>query len=98
MMYIYTLEPYAKVKLGPVKLEAGIVYGWGSINREDGLMGYAIFYRQDIMAYLYAVVDAGPVYFGGTVAYTSGDNGRNGSQVKGNVLVAVWIGTLLDYV
>ncbi|MGA9111253.1 MAG: hypothetical protein ACLPSL_14380 [Smithella sp.] len=85
MMYIYTLEPYAKVKLGPVKLEAEFVYGWGSINPEDGLMGYDL-QLQDIMAYLNAVVDAGPVYFGGTVAYMSGDNGQNGSQVKGNVL------------
>jgi len=85
MMYIYTLQPYAKVKLGPVKLEGEFVYGWGSINAEDGLMGYDL-QLQDIMAYLNAVVDAGPVYFGGTVAYMSGDNGQNGSRVNGNVL------------
>jgi hypothetical protein len=85
MMYIYTLEPYAKVKLGPVKLEAQVIYGWGSINMEDGVKGYDL-QLQDIMAYLNAVVDLAPVYFGGTVAYMSGDNGQNGSQVKGNVL------------
>jgi len=85
MMYIYQFEPYAKVKLGPVKLEAQVVYAWGSINAEDGLKGYDQ-QLQDIMAYLNAVVDAGPVYFGGTLAYMSGDNGQNGSQVKGDVL------------
>jgi hypothetical protein len=85
MMYIYTLEPYAKVKLGPVKLEAEFIYGWGSINPEDDLKGYDQ-QLQDIMAYLNAVVDVGPIYFGGTVAYMSGDNGQNGSQVKGDVL------------
>jgi hypothetical protein len=84
MMYIYTLAPYAKVKLGPVKLEAEVLYSWGSINMEDGLKG-GDFQLQDIMAYLNAVVDLGPVYFGGTAAYMSGDNGQNGSQVKGNV-------------
>ena len=84
MMYIYTLAPYAKVKLGPVKLEAEVIYSWGSINAEDGLKGYDL-QLQDIMAYLNAVVDLGPVYFGGTAAYMSGDNGQNGSQVKGNV-------------
>ena len=85
IMYIYTLSSYAKVKLGPVKLEAQVIYAWGSINLENGVSGYDV-QLQDIMAYLNAVVDLGPFYFGGTAAYMSGDNGENGDRVKGNVL------------
>jgi hypothetical protein len=85
MMYIYTLQPYFKTKLGPVALEGEFVYGWGSINMENGVAGYNV-QLQDIMAYLNAIVDLGSVYFGGTAAYMSGDNGQNGDRVEGNVL------------
>jgi len=69
----HVLEPYAKVKIGPVSVEAELDYAWGKTKAEDGVIGSDVDI-QSLMAYVNAVADFGMVYAGGTFAYISGDD------------------------
>ena len=81
---LYTVQPFAKVKIGPVKVEAEFWYAWGGANVENGILGYDV-QLQDIMAYVSAVVDIGIFYAGGTAAYMSGDNPGTTDRMEGNI-------------
>ena len=90
MIYVNTLQPYVRAKIGPVSVEAEFWYAWGTYPAfEDGLYGYDV-KLENIMGYVNAVVDLGPVYFGGTAAYISGDNPgttdkKEGGAVNGGI-------------
>jgi hypothetical protein len=90
MIYVNTLQPYVRAKIGPVSVEAEFWYTWGTYPAfEDGLYGYDV-KLENIMGYVNAVVDLGPVYFGGTAAYISGDNPgttdkKEGGAVSGGI-------------
>jgi len=79
------LMPYVEFKVGPVSVKGEFVYGWGTVNWEDGGIGpfgtgnvkYEL-----INAYLGADVDFKSFYFGGQFAYLSGP-GNDPTHVKG---------------
>ena len=77
----HVANPYAKAKFGPVSLEAEVDYTFGKVNYENN-------YDRDISigmlsAYIGAMVDLGPVYFGGKFAYISGDDPTTSDKWEG---------------
>ena len=79
------LMPYVEVKLGPVALKGEFVYGWGSMNWEDGgagPFGTGNVKLELINAYLAADADFNQFYLGGQLAYLSGP-GNDATHVKG---------------
>ena len=85
MLYVNTLQPYVRAKIGPVYVEAEAWYMWGTYPAfEDGLLGRDV-KLENIMGYVKAVVDLGPVYFGGTAAYISGDKPGTTEKLEGGV-------------
>jgi hypothetical protein len=82
---VYTLQPYVKAKIGPVRLEGEFVYSWGSVDDQV----YHHINLQDILAYVGANVDLSMFYFGGTAAYMSGAGNSldpTSKDVKGGYL------------
>ena len=79
---VHFLIPYVKAKFGPVSVEAEVQYGWGNIQMEDGVTSQDKEVR-DLTAYVNAVVDLGPVYFGGTFAYLAGDDSTTTDKFEG---------------
>jgi hypothetical protein len=90
MMYVNTLQPYVRAKIGPLYVEAEFWYAWGQYPAfEDSFYGHDV-QLENIMGYVKAVVDFGPVYFGGTAAYVSGDDPgttekKEGGAVSGGI-------------
>ena len=85
MIYVNTLQPYVRAKIGPVYVEAEAWYMWGTYPAyEDGALGHDM-KLENIMGYVKAVVDLGPVYFGGTAAYISGDKPGTTEKLEGGV-------------
>jgi hypothetical protein len=85
MILVNTLQPYVRAKIGPVYVEAEAWYMWGRYPAyEDGALGHDV-KLENIMGYVKAVVDLGPVYFGGTAAYISGDNPGTTDKLEGGV-------------
>jgi hypothetical protein len=83
----YTLQPYAIVQLGPVKIQAEIDYFWGDWQKFDSGSGNVK--MDNLAAFLDATADFGMVYAGGTFAYISGDDPTTTDKVEGNsVLVS----------
>ncbi len=92
---VYVLQPYAIVNLGPVKIQTELDYAWGNIKydtitgqdmRVDNLVGWV-----DVGANL------NQFYFGGSVAYVSGNDFSNPNVIKGGFLTGGmdWNPTLL---
>src|SRR5450759_2180294 len=85
MIFVNTLQPYVRAKIGPVYVEAEAWYMWGTYPAfEDGYLGHDM-KLENIMGYVKAVVDLGPVYFGGTAAYISGDKPGTTEKLEGGV-------------
>ena len=83
----YTLQPYAIVQIGPVKIQAEIDYFWGDWQKFDSGIGNVK--MENLAAFLDATADFGMIYAGGTFAYISGDDPATTDKVEGNsVLVS----------
>jgi len=88
MIYVNTLQPYVRAKVGPLFVEAEFWYAWGTYpGFEDGFYGHDL-QLENIMGYVKAVVDLGPVYFGGTAAYVSGDDPGTTEKKEGGAVNA----------
>ncbi|MEI6608623.1 MAG: hypothetical protein WCO53_02640 [Deltaproteobacteria bacterium] len=86
----HVINPYAKAKIGPVALEAEFNYVFGKGEYENNLAGISDVKIAMMSAYLGAMVDLGPVYFGAKGAYMSGDDPATtdkweGGQVGGGL-------------
>jgi hypothetical protein len=69
---VHFLLPYAIVQLGPVKVQAEVIYGLGDYMKyETGINNSKL---DNLAGWVDATVDLGIVYFGGSVAYVSGDD------------------------
>jgi hypothetical protein len=92
---IYVLEPYAIVKLGPVKIQAEVDYAFGKI-RYDDLVGYDM-KIDNLAGWIDATADLKMFYFGGTFAYVAGNDWNDPNKVKGGFLTGGmdWNPTLL---
>jgi len=86
MIYVNTLQPYAKAKFGPVSVEAEFWYVWGTYPGFEGPVYGRDAVMEGIQGYVNAVVDLGPVYFGGTAAYMSGDDPGTTEKKEGGVV------------
>jgi hypothetical protein len=84
----YGLLPYAIVNIGPVKVQAELDYVWGDLLKAEvgGGVPYPNMKLSNITGWIDATVTLGPVYFGGTFAYVSGDDPRTPDKAEGGVL------------
>ena len=77
----YLLIPYLKAKLGPVALQSEVYYAWGKYPTATGEKDL-----NNLTAWVDATATFGPVYFGGTVAYVSGDDQTTTDKMEGGIL------------
>jgi hypothetical protein len=85
MIYVNTLQPYAKIKVGPVAIEAEFDYYWGKYPAfEDADYGHDV-KMENFGLYVDALADFGIVYVGGTFAYISGDDPGTTDKKEGGV-------------
>jgi hypothetical protein len=81
----WLVSPYAIAQLGPVNIQAQVYYVWGNYYST----AVAPIGKKDInslTAYLDATAAFGPVYFGGTFAYLSGDDPGTTDKLEGGVI------------
>jgi hypothetical protein len=95
---MHIINPYAKLKLGPVYFEAEGVYGFGKWLDYDVLPTGPL---TDIDAvayglYLHAKADIGPAYVGGIAAYMSGDDAGTTDKKEGGFAAALLAGQAWD--
>jgi len=79
-------SPFVTAKLGPVTLNAELMYGFGQAQRWEGAapLGTKDDTRaEQLNAYIDAKVDFGMVYVGGTFAYVAGDDPGTGTLENG---------------
>jgi len=77
-----SIQPYAKVKMGPVLLQAELNYYWGSEDGQDGSLYYDA-KLEAINFYLDAAADFNMFYAGATFAYLSGDHDGTDDKKEG---------------
>ncbi len=82
----YTFNPYVMAKIGPVDIQAELNYAVGKLKTYDsGIVGKDI-NLTNLIAFLDATATFGPIYFGGTFAYVSGDNPGTTDRQEGGTL------------
>ena len=77
-----SLQPYAKVKIGPVTIQSELDYYWGYEKGEDGGTYYSG-RMEAINFFLDAVANFNMFYVGGTFAYLSGDDPNTDDKKEG---------------
>lgn len=79
----HTLAPYMKATFGPVYLEGEVIYTFGKGRKYDAGKGPGYDIDVDsLAAYLLARVKMGPMYFGGQVGFSAGDDGSDPTKAK----------------
>jgi hypothetical protein len=72
---VFVLEPYAIVKIGPVKLQAELDYAWGNIKADTPPGEFGQDLRVDNLAgWIDASVNINMFYFGGFISYVAGND------------------------
>ena len=83
------LLPYAKVQIGPVFVQAEVIYGFGDYMK-DPLPALSSFIQSskldDLTGWIDATVDFGVVYFGASVVYVAGDDPTSLDKKEGGVI------------
>ncbi|MBN1470735.1 MAG: hypothetical protein JW925_03075 [Syntrophaceae bacterium] len=82
---LFVLMPYAKLKFGPVAIEAEVDYAWGEMEWADGIATDDIKIR-NLEAYIDALADFGMFYVGGTLAFMDGDKQSTADKLEGGIL------------
>jgi hypothetical protein len=80
----YLLTPYAWAKIGPVDIQTEINYAWGKAKAYDN--GTNDIAMTNLSCWIDATATFGPVYFGGTLAYVSGDDPGTTDKQEGGTL------------
>lgn len=85
---VFSLQPYAIVKIGPVKIQAEVDYAWGNIKFDQiNPLTIGKDMRVDnLAAFVDAAVDLKMFYFGGTAAYVAGNDWSKSDVIKGGFL------------
>jgi len=79
----FLFTPYAIAKIGPVDLQAELNYATGDVKKYgDGIGDISM---QNITGWIDATVTFNPVYFGGTLAYVSGDDPTTAKEEGGTL-------------
>jgi hypothetical protein len=83
---VFSLQPYAIINIGPVKVQAEVDYAWGSI-KVDQINPFTGDQRIDnLAAFVDATVNLKMFYFGGTAAYVAGNDWSKSDVIKGGFL------------
>jgi hypothetical protein len=83
---VFSLQPYAIINIGPVKVQAEVDYAWGSI-KVDQINPFTADQRIDnLAAFVDATVNLKMFYFGGTAAYVAGNDWSKSDVIKGGFL------------
>jgi hypothetical protein len=80
----FLFTPYAIVKTGPVEIQAEVNYATGSAKKFGDSIGDVSL--SNLSAFVDATATFGPVYFGGTFAYISGDDPGTSDKQEGGTL------------
>ena len=80
----YLFTPYAVAKIGPVALQAEFNYATGKANLYDSNTGYEDIKLENMSGWIDATADFGKFYFGGTLAYVSGDDPGTTDKLEGS--------------
>ena len=81
----FLFTPYAIVKSGPVEIQAEVNYATGSLKKYGDSLGTDVSLN-NLSAFVDATATFGPVYFGGTFAYISGDDPNTTDKQEGGSL------------
>ena len=81
----YQFTPYAIAKIGPVSLQAELIYAFGD-NAKYDTTGTTDQKLSNLAGWIDATADFGLVYFGGTFAYISGDDPATSDKAEGGTL------------
>ena len=80
----FLFTPYTITKIGPVDLQAELNYATGNLKKYgDGTGDVTL---QNISGWIDATVNSGMAYFGGTIAYVSGDDPNTKDKQEGGTL------------
>ncbi len=82
----YGVSPYVKATVGPVKIQAEFTYAFGDLFKLDsGTTGNAYEKLSSLTGWVDATATFGPVYVGGTFAYSQGqgDDANTRNQLLG---------------
>ena len=80
---VYLLDPYVKAKVGPVALQAEVLYFFGDAKKYDGSATQNVSINS-LSAFVDATANFGMFYAGGSVAYVQGQNPNDiSSKVEG---------------
>ena len=92
---IFSLQPYAIVNIGPVKIQAEIDYAWGDIKNDNP--GYPENRVDNLAGWIDATADLKMFYVGGTFAYVAGMDWNNAGVIRGGFLTGGmdWSPTLI---
>jgi hypothetical protein len=83
---VVVLVPYAKAKIGPVFVQAEVLYGFGDYQKfETGASGTNST-LSNWAGWVDATVDLGMFYFGGSLAYIAGDDPATTDKKEGGFI------------
>ena len=81
----FLFTPYAIIKTGPVEIQAEVNYATGHVRKFGDSLA-ADYSLNNLSAFVDATATFGPVYFGGTFAYISGDDPGTTDKQEGGTL------------
>ncbi len=95
----YQFTPYAIAKIGPVALQAELIYAFGDDKDYELTSSGANKTLSNLAGWIDATADFGPVYFGGTFAYISGDDPGTTDKIEGGTVTGGidWNPTLIMF-
>jgi hypothetical protein len=82
----FLFTPYAIAKIGPVDIQAELNYATGKLKQYDNASLGADVQLMNLSGWIDATATFGPVYFGGTFAYVSGDDPTTPDKQEGGTL------------
>ena len=82
----FLFTPYTIAKIGPVDLQAELNYATGNVKEYDNSSLGTDVKLENWSGWIDATATFGPVYFGGTFAYVSGDDPNTNDKQEGGTL------------
>jgi hypothetical protein len=80
----FLFTPYAVAKIGPVAVQAELNYALGKLREYDS--GTGDIKLENLTGWIDATATFGPIYFGGTFAYISGDDPGTTDKSEGGTI------------
>ena len=94
---VYALLPYVKAKIGPVSIQAEVIYAFGDYVKHEIVGALPDSKLDNLGGWVDVTADFGTVYVGGSVAYVSGDDPTTLDKKEGGLVNggADWNPTLI---